>query len=38
VPVHDSLGIRRVRAVARGKALVRRSLGDRLIAHLRRLR
>ena len=35
VPVHDSLGIRRVRAVGRTKALVRRSLGDRLIARLR---
>jgi len=35
VPVHDSLGIRRARAIGRTKALVRRSLGDRLIARLR---
>lgn len=38
VPVRDSVGIRRVRALARTKALVRRSLGDRLVARLRRLR
>lgn len=35
VPVNDSQAVRRVRAVARGKALLRRGIGDRLIARLR---
>jgi len=35
VPVGDSLGIRRVRTVARAKALVRAGLGERLVSRLR---